>query len=347
MVAITFCFVAPALAQTLPLRPLKRMFGVGDDEFFKGAWIKVRPGTEMADSNLWWEQARQIWQLADTLGFNILHVQAEDLNLHVTDSLLRQRTRTDQRLIVTHYGDNFAQLSVGREIRFYPFTGLDSVEYKFWEAKFMTMAGGTTEISPSEVDVYDQPAKEQHYRQISMSGPTVVARDIVFDQFPARIYRWPADSLAGSPGKVQNTDEFLADKLQFNRNATRQFVVVTGHLFEDDSSTTLPGDSILKVEVIYEIPTRHTFMVYDSVNNSTTAHIDTVNTIERSLATFYVTKQDLAPAISESYDKYHEVPLSFDARWCSDSSFSRDRDRMRFHRGDRTGNCAGESIALP
>ena len=45
---LALCFTLPLSAQS----PLKRMFGVGDDEFFKGAWMKIRPDTARAPDSL-------------------------------------------------------------------------------------------------------------------------------------------------------------------------------------------------------------------------------------------------------------------------------------------------------
>jgi hypothetical protein len=317
---IAFASLAPLSAQIPELPPLKRIFGVGDNEFFKGAWMKVRPDSAGAPDNSVVDHAGQVWDLADMLGIDILRIQGGDFgNFDLTKAIIAQRRRTDQRLIISHVGTDFHKVSVARDIRLYPFTGRDSVEYAFWPVKFMTLAGGVTATNPVERDVYGQRAEEQHYRRGSLGANTVIARDIVFDQFPARQYRWPVESngFVHRADSVQDTEEFLANIWQFNTAATNQFVVITGHLF-DMPGRTLPGDTILKVEVIYEVPRGQSWYGYNGRLVRFPAHID----LELNLATLYVLRSDLSPAGSKTTDwnAYREVALRFDAAWCSDST---------------------------
>jgi len=123
LLVLALVSTAPSVAQIDTLRPLKRMFGVADDEFFKGGWMKIRPDTVMADDSTTWVNARQLWRVADDLGVNVLRIQALDLTPRMVDSLISQRWRPDQRVIAASYGDEFYRASIGRDAKFYTFIG--------------------------------------------------------------------------------------------------------------------------------------------------------------------------------------------------------------------------------
>jgi hypothetical protein len=332
--------VATTHAQAPPSPPdsVRRMFGVGDKEFYKGAWIKIRPdvaGTHPDTVDKHW---RQVWELADTLGIDVLKIQGHDFeSFALTKRMIWARTDDTsprQRLITSHvsrkighfngrdsFENDFDKVSVGREVKFYPFTGRDSVEYRYWPSKFMTLSGGFTDSNASELDVYGSKALEQHYRRDSLSDSTVIARNIVFDYFPSQTLRWPQFTLGGVLIKDefawQNAHAFLAGDFQFNNNANRQFVVVAGHLFVDTTFTVPDTATVLKIEVIYEIPRGTKYVVYNDSNQSKTI-VTAATDIERNLATLNFKKSQLKPGITQSYSVYKEAALMFNAAWCSD-----------------------------
>ena len=71
--------------------PIRRIFGVGDAEFFKGAWMKIRPDSAGVDTTTMNGHWQQIWRLADTRG--ILRIQGHDFdNFDITNAMVSQRT---------------------------------------------------------------------------------------------------------------------------------------------------------------------------------------------------------------------------------------------------------------
>jgi hypothetical protein len=79
--------------------------------------MKVRPYSAGVHDSTLWAHAGQFRELADSPGINILRIHGGDFNFRLADSIIRQRTRIDQRLISASFGPDFSRMSIGREIR--------------------------------------------------------------------------------------------------------------------------------------------------------------------------------------------------------------------------------------
>ena len=93
LTAITLAYCSSVSAQAPVLDSLRPVFGVRSDEFFKGAWMKIRPDDSTADTTTMDSHWQQIWQLADSLGIDILRIQGHDFdNFDITNAMVSQRT---------------------------------------------------------------------------------------------------------------------------------------------------------------------------------------------------------------------------------------------------------------
>lgn len=104
-----------ALAQPEQPVPIRRMYGVGDDEFFRGGWMATRPGT--ADTTVAGMDSvvSQLWNFCDALGISVIRHDIKDDFGHFYRTRLAKSARTTKdRLIMAHGAEELYVAPKGR-----------------------------------------------------------------------------------------------------------------------------------------------------------------------------------------------------------------------------------------
>lgn len=224
MAAVAALLMAAApLAAQMPahdtLVPIKRMFGVGDNEFYIGAWCFMHPANAVSWSGaLFVNEATgmdSLWKFAGEMGFNILRPQLHGV-VHWIDELaeshrfdipgrdFRFYVHPDQYSRFDFYGVGF-----GREIRFFPF---DSAQSPYYPALFLRHDG------ESHYNPVEGGAQEIWYTERTARPGDTVASDIRFNVGTC---------------ETENRHEFLTEHTIGGRIAGTISIGVSAHLVTD------------------------------------------------------------------------------------------------------------------
>ena len=218
------------------------------------------------------------------------------------------------------------QIGYARAVEFYPF---DSVQSPYYPFRFMSMDDtvyGEIVYNSQGIPNDTLSRREQRYDSSNTPHNTVIAEHITFnewDEAPRRIYRWSSQAQAHGEDSVQTVDRWIMDdrsitdggKTETSRFDSLYYVVITGHLFEN--GTSLNTDSLLKVEVIYEVQKDDYFYAGTSPPR-TVASVDTTFLV----TTLYVTKNNLYPSGPPfNWNQYREVVLPLDLRFLANGAW--------------------------
>ena len=295
----------PARAQPPEPIPIKPLFGIGDNEFMKSAWVKLKPGGPATHDTTIRNNMGDLWDLMEDLNIQVMRYQMDETWDKINAIGESTKRRPYQRLATFSgmWGQDtaFGHASTGREVIFYPFNvggvRVDSVQFPTWACKFMAVQGGKLDSNSFEVDSWNEPAKEQHYKTDSTTPNTVIAEGLAFDHIPVQQYRWPSESGGAEWAPSQIATWSFLDGLG-NPADSILYVTVTGHLFLTDGDGNL-GDSILKIEVFHEIP-MNTLRYQNTDPSDTNGWTTDTNDVSRLLATLYVTRADLVRQLPNS-----------------------------------------------
>ena len=288
--------------------PIKRMFGVGDNEFLKSAWFKLKPGNIDMSRATMDVSLRQLWDYCDALGITVIRHQDDETTAYLT-ALVGARRTPLHRLITSHHGTQFAQAAHSRETILYPF---DSVQFPEWASRFLTINGGFFTSNLSEKSSTNANASEKWYLADSLASGTVILEDLAFNWDSLQTDEWPTYWNGSAYIRKPNEDLIIdreypiGEHAFYYDNSLTNWIVVTGHLFESDGEGDLDSN-VLKIELTYEIPAGSTFFNDTNVFDTADAHFI------RPLATLFVTRGDLMRSGDDEWDDYQEAAIPFDA----------------------------------
>ena len=316
-----FPFSLPAQPpEPVPLRP---MFGVGDNEFFKGAWVKIKPGDPSWSYRKMVDSIGFLWTLCDSLGLNVIRYQMDEVPEILTSLAQSPRRRPRHRLITSEatsaMDGTFQMAPWGRELILYPFNTAgvshDSVQFRDWPVYFTTLRGGVAAKNRAEVNNWNQPADEQHYQRATTEPGTVIAEGIGFNRYPQQTGRWPTYRTFGGwrrdySDTILETETFLGPHMIHTFPYSTHYVTITARLAPGDRDGD-PGEKLLRVEVFHEIPGGSRYFT-DTASADRYAIAD--ENITRRIATIDLTRGDLLSRSPADPLRYAEISLPWDAR---------------------------------
>ncbi|MGE3800667.1 MAG: T9SS type A sorting domain-containing protein [Candidatus Kapaibacterium sp.] len=311
---------------TVNAPPIVRMWNWPDTTFLIGAY--GGGDAIFAPSG----KAGDIWPFLESLGIN-LYVSAHYYEPGGVSDSIRAIRHFDTLAWSTDVGKGnriaqwdawpFAnQIGYARAVEFYPF---DSVQSPYYLFKFEKRSGGETDTNAT-VLINNHRVLEQVYNTTNTTAGTVIAEHISFNEWddaPSRIYRWGSEAVAHGDDSVQTVDRWIIDDLIVNDGGrpnhlaldSLYYVVVTGHLFENGTSSD--SDSLLKIEVIYEVPKNDYFYAGTSPPRAK-ASTDTTFPV----TTLYVTKNGLKPVGPPfNWDRYREAIFPIDLRFLANGAW--------------------------
>jgi hypothetical protein len=330
---LLICMIAPSLdVRPQPTASTEPVFGIGDNEFLIGGWNLPRPNTAALDT----PATRivgipQVIRWARRMGVSVFRLPTwagwtlpQD-HEYFTTMLERADTTSDIRFFVASI-PNADEPTFGIEAKFYLVP--DSVPFKSWQCKFLYLDAGYPDTNGLVRDDWGGPSVEQIYQRDIVSANHTIADSIVLDWRPERTSWWSQTYSSGSgwcrvPIDAQQrlrdrTNSFWSPVIKGAGTwDSTNFVVVTGHLdgLEDQANA---DSTVLWIDIFYDIGRDEIY--YDPIANGGQQFAATDN-LSRYCTTLAVSQSDLAPRDqSESWDKYQQVALPFDATQCNDST---------------------------
>ena len=214
-------------------------------------------------------------------------------------------------------------IAAARAIEFYPFDSTQSPYYPFRFTSVKDTVYGESAFNQEELGADGSRLREQVYKLSNTSPGTVIAEHIAFNQWDndsSRIYRFRSQGASIWDDNVQNVRRWLDERR--GSTDTMFYAVVAGHLFSGGTSNL--SDSLLKVEILYEVPTYHVqldpYVFHTGAGPATSqSPVDTIFPVK----TFYITKNDLYPTGSSplNWNQYREVILPFDLRFLENGAW--------------------------
>lgn len=273
------------------------------------------------------DRAAAIWPFLDAMGISTLVTDYWWVPGNSADSVTALRRHDTlawsadpnflHRLV---YGQGLfsSQMGLAREVVFYPFDSVQSPYYPFRFSSTLDAVPGVYRLNLEEKDpVYQRPVQERVYDSASATPGAVIAEHIAFNdarEDERRTYRWPSQT--STADSVQNVLRWISEDLERDSDGnlasgdldSLYFLVVSGHIF--DQGTSSLTDSLLRIDVIYEVPQGMRY--YSSSWTLTTAAADTGIVMR----TFYITKSNLFPSGSPPYtwDAYRHIVLPLNLR---------------------------------
>ena len=278
----------------------------------------------------------ELWSYMSDMGMNLVEVFVEEknnLNLPQNETfweryrkLLTSSLRPPDGKVVpsiSYKASVLAQSGQAQEIIFYPFDS-SQIEQTDYYAPYafehiMTERNDVlTEFNQRlEYRVGDNGPRESIY-ELSDSGETVM-EGICYDWRPERIHRFtPYYDSSSSSWKewykttVMDASSLLRENFEKRAPISEYYVMVKGHLF--DSGTAANSDSLLRIDVYYEVPYGKKYFDASDVQQ-------TASTNERFLyTTLWVKKSDLFPAniLEPEWDEYREVAIPINFYECTE-----------------------------
>ena len=300
--------------------PLRPMYGVSNDEFYiAGTFQKWGPVQETFHSLDYYD----LWTHAAWMGIPIVHVQINEGQSEQNDRFLSSNARqSNQRALLTLKPLN--DMGWGQAIEFYAF---DSVQSQLWPTKFLHRQGGALDTNKNTKEWVNglYPVLEQLYTTSNTGANDSILWGVVYGYDSVlQKYRWVKPWMRRSfysNDSVQNTDAFLKDRRDrpvFEDSIN--YLVLTGHLKQTPNPNIAETDSLLRIDIVYELPTYIDVDPNDNQNsyfNASGQKIDVQQDMEFVCRSYYLRKQDLMDA-SLTWNEYKEAVFPMSLRWCSD-----------------------------
>ena len=297
------------------LVPEKRPYNTGQTEFTIGTYhynySHDRPVVE-------------IWPAMDSLRMDYLIFKVEQGGTlwNRYDSLLRSPLRPPAGRVIpmpTYAGSRLAQVGRAQEVTFYPFDSSEmrsmvNAAYFDYHHVFTQFDDDVTAINTSSANLLSDGAGPRESIYFPADSGTVVASDIAYNKDTVEVYRYPkyytGSSWADRPyGTVMDVALLLNEKKQ---PGNLYNVVVKGHLFYPLGTLAVDSDSLLRINVWYEIAKGDTY--YDSTNTQRTADTN----LRFHYTSLWVTKLDLKkPSPSDDDGLYLQKLLPLDLAQCA------------------------------
>jgi hypothetical protein len=327
LVMLVWCLAVPLLAQVTDTI-VKPTFGIGTRDFMISGQI-----------NTWWTPDHRIafdrlWGFTHALGLNYMQIngaQAYTSIKKLYNSTLRDSLRADSVDRLTIIDGILMWCGRSQAVDFYPFDSVQTLRYQW---KFVKRHGG----SPHQTDIQitpieTQPLLEQWYSTASadsVSAGDTILSDISYHWTTRQQFRylqpWTTWTSPSFPDSIQQSDDFITQHNDVtDTNVTKtdsvSFVVVTGHLFAEGASNQT--DSLLRVEIIYEIPKnvdpnrkvvryRGSDALWHAAGQDTSIPVTTL----------YVTKSQLFPDTvhGQVFNQYQEAAFPINLQWCDNGA---------------------------
>ncbi len=288
---LVFC---PATAQTSPA-PIVPMHGVGDDEFLISSNVATYP-----DSG----GIGKLWEFARAMGISTLMPGA---SVNQIDTLVNDTLEASKNRLIIRGIDPVQLAGAGREVQFYPF---DSVQVPLYKWLFTDRSGGT-DLYNALNDPERSPVREREYNSSNTIPGQLILKDIVYDWRPWQTNRFPAFAHDSTAHNASDFIEWYRYRWQTNSNKPTFNIVVTGHILDNGSADE--EDSLLKIEIIYEIPAGMQYQIPAGV-----PHLAETDT-SYLYTTAYVKKASLAPLFSSTpnYNEYRDTSIAIDFAQCA------------------------------
>lgn len=273
-------------AQRLDTLPaLKRMYGVGDEEFLLSAYLATASPQGVGD----------LWRFARSLGVSAIQ---PGLSPEQIDTLIESPWRDGPagsppgRLIVRGLKP-VQDAGVGRELQFYLF---DSVQSPFYQWKFTRLAGGVNALNPREGG-----ARERRYSVADAAPGEMIAGSVVYDWRPWQINRYPSRGYDTTAQDASALVDWYLYRAGANRRAPTFYMVTRGHLFPGGAAAG--SDPLLRIELWYEIPRGKKYR--DASDRLQTAS----ENIELLYKTILIPKDSLLPRPGSDWMTYRDVSM--------------------------------------
>lgn len=236
------------------------------------------------------------------------------------DNYLNSPDRGDKWVIAN--ANPLVKAAWGREIPFY--LHADTAWSQYWVCKFYYLSGGEVQMNSESVDWYENQTNEQVYTSANTTAGDTIAKWITFDWKPGQTHRY------AYPGNYHDTNVQTSHQwINRRRNANANdlpltsldndllHVVVTGHIFDDASTSSDPDNTVyLRIDVVHERPKGASYK-----NSGGAPLVVTADYEEEIIKTLEVTKGDLDRIdITHQYDEYREVVFPVDMTVCADGS---------------------------
>ncbi|MBS1911779.1 MAG: hypothetical protein JST22_07320 [Bacteroidetes bacterium] len=284
--------------------PLRHLYGVGNNEFYIGAQVAVRPqDTAHIDS---------LWNFLQALGVNVLTYNGSgDYYPNIAklyNSALRIADTTSphwNRMVLTT--DPLPQAGFSNGIQFYPF---DSSQSSYFICRFTQRSGGSMAHNAFERNENGDSTIEQEYSSINTSPGQMVASGMAFDIQPAQRYLYRNEQIGGTwadhgADSTYTTDGWIKRQRKPAEHPAL-YIAVAGHLFYPTATNDLDS-FLLRLEVWYTIP-KDSILYTDTLH-----HIVATTNLEKPYATFYVRKRDFLRANNNVPEgKYQEAAFKVD-----------------------------------
>jgi len=294
--------------------PLRPMYGVGQDEFYIAATFQKWGPIQQANLERYYQD---LWNHASWMGIPILNVQMSAVDTSQNQAFLYSSNRqSNQRVLLTLKPLN--DMGWGQSIEFYAF---DSVQSQLWPTKFLHRQGGDTNGNYNP----DPPFFQEELYTVSNTGANdSILWGIVYGYDPVlQQYRWVQPWMNRSfysNDSVQKTNAFLKDRRHTTGPDSMNYLVLTGHLKQAPNPNILGTDSLLRIDIVYEIPkyndadTNNNRVYY---YNASGQQLIAQQNMEFVCRSYYLQKQDLMDA-SLGWNEYKEVVFPMSLNWCSD-----------------------------
>ncbi len=283
-----------AVAQTPP-PPIVPMHGVGDDEFLVSSNVATYP-----DSG----GIGKLWDFARAMGVTTLMPGA---NFEQIDTLSDPTVRNPENRLIIRGIEPVQLAGAGRDVQFYPF---DSVQVPMYKWLFTDKNGGT-DFFNTGLPVPDPP-RERRYNSSNTSPGQLILNDVAYNWHPGQTNRFPAIENDPTAHNASDFIDWYRYRWQTNGKKPTFNIVVTGHLIESNGSAN-DNDSLLKIEVVYEIPAGKNYELPAGVPHQAEADTSYIYT------TVYVKKASLAPPSSPTpnYNLYRDTSIAINFAQCA------------------------------
>ena len=330
---------------------LHPMFGVGQDEFFIGAWQDFFPlsfwnatavdpvtGDTIPAGNSEGNHSGidypQLWDWCESMGINVVKRRAAFHREYIT-TLDTASNRNGKRIIAqgvpltnseTPWNDIEYLNGYGIEAEFLM---VDSARFASLPMRFALTTGGVIRTNSVEANDFRRPSGEMLYNDTTATANQVIATDMTIDYRPEQTTRWHNTWDSTNYDWVRMPDSvvqganiwhyvFGDPSWDKSKRSDTCWVVVKGHLIDPNLRTlTASSDTtaILKIEVIHETPFLRygSDTVYTYVPHDTTVAVPATENRSDVFATLYVTREQLKPTDPQNpeYDAYREAVVPF------------------------------------
>ena len=206
------------------------------------------------------------------------------------------------------------EASNSREVVLYPFDSSQMRVMGEYEHLFTQFQSDSTRFNPDPANTpYEGSGPRESVYSPADSGAIIASR-ILYNREPGRIYRFPQYEENGEwrdrPGdSTADIDAFLRDRPTDN---PQYYVGLKGHLFYPLSPGARDTDSLIRINVMYEVPRGVRYV--DSFGLYKVAE----QNLRLQYTTLWVELQDLVKREQGGDDKYQHVSLPLRLDFCED-----------------------------